>query len=200
MSPRRAHPRRTESHELVAAEVLDRHSRATGWTLSFPIPIELIIDRTFDVRIEWDEIPEEPGEWILGALQPKARKIVLNDRHEDLLEGVIGPANFTLAHELGHWLYDADDPNQGQLFDPYDETIFCRRLQNEDPGQIREVNANKFASALLMPAALVRAALTDPIPSRSALRSLAQSWGVSQQALRIRLETLELDWFLPDGV
>lgn len=199
MSPQRAHPRRTESHELVAAEVLERHARATGWTLSFPIPIELIIDKTFDVRIEWDEIPEEPGEWILGALQPKARKIVLNDRHEDLLEGVIGPANFTLAHELGHWLYDADDPNQGQLFDPYDETIFCRRFQNEDPGQIREVNANKFASALLMPAALVRAAVTDPIPSRSALRALAQFWGVSQQALRIRLETLELDWAAPDA-
>jgi hypothetical protein len=136
VSPRRAYPRRNESHEGAAADVLDRHRQMAGWAPSLPIPVELIIDATFDVRISWDDIAERPGEWILGALHPKSRSIVLNDRHEDLLIDVVGPLNFTLAHELGHWLYDADDPNQEQLFDP-DQPVFCRRLQGDDPGPPR---------------------------------------------------------------
>jgi Zn-dependent peptidase ImmA (M78 family) len=199
VSPRRAYPRRNESHEGAAADVLDRHRQMAGWAPSLPIPVELIIDATFDVRISWDDIAERPGEWILGALHPKSRSIVLNDRHEDLLIDVVGPLNFTLAHELGHWLYDADDPNQEQLFDP-DQPVFCRRLQGDDPGQIREINANKFASALLIPAHHVRAAVSGPLPSVSAFNSLAQSWGVSRRALRIRFETLELDSYLPGGL
>jgi Zn-dependent peptidase ImmA (M78 family) len=118
-----------------------------------------------------------------------------------MLSDVIGPLRFTLAHELGHWLYDAD--RESTLFD---HPVFCRRLAPSDPRHVREVNANKLAAALLLPSDLVRAAvgrsraLVGPparLPSASQLNALARKWGVSRQALRIRLEELGLGWFLP---
>ena len=122
---------------------------------------------------------------------------MLNEAHLGLFDSVIGPERFTLAHELGHWIYDADNPDQGNLFsDPDAMPVFCRRpgRSESDP---REVNANKFAAGLLLPEALVRAAITEHFVSWSAVSAAASQWGVSRQALCIRLGDLNLDGFLP---
>jgi Zn-dependent peptidase ImmA (M78 family) len=55
---------------------------------------------------------------------------------------------------------------------------------------LREVNANKLASHLLLPDHLVLEVPTDAIINN--LREQAAEWGVSQQTLRIRLETMGL--------
>ena len=55
----------------------------------------------------------------------------------------------------------------------------------------REFNANKFASHLLMPRGLIAEAMLSP--KRPPLRRCARDWGVSKQALRIRLEGLGWD-------
>lgn len=201
MSPRQVHPFRARHHEEKSAEVLARYQRASGDRVSLPVPVDLIIETVYDLRIESKVIPEEPGERILGVLQPAARTIFLNQRHEDLFTAVVGPEQFTLGHELGHWIYDADDPAQGRLFDPAASPVFCRHLANNAPqeaAQLREVNANKFASALLMPEHLIRIAIAEPFVSRLALSQTAASWGVSAQALTIRLETLKMEWCLPN--
>lgn len=125
----------------------------------------------------------------------------MNERHIDLFDQWVGPEAFTLAHELGHWEYDAVDPNQGQLFDARGEKVFCRR---PDPGaaiggdsDLREVNANKFAACLVLPEALVRAGVSSPFRSWADLARTAAAWGVSRTTLRIRLETLGLGKQLP---
>ena len=61
----------------------------------------------YRISIEWHELEEPAGASILGALDPGAGTIALNSRHERLLSEVLGPYEFTLGHELGHWLFDA---------------------------------------------------------------------------------------------
>jgi len=196
-----AYPRSNASHEATANRVLETHARSSGWTRSLPVPIEAIVQDTYAMLVHWGAVAEAPHERILGVLQPKAGMIVLNERHQDLLSDVVGPRRFTLAHELGHWIYDAD--RDSTLFD---HPVYCRRLADDDPRQVREVNANRLAAALLLPADLVRAAFGRPRsgparPSRvstvAELNARARTWGVSRQTLRIRLESLGLGWCLP---
>lgn len=186
---RRTFPRRREAHELIASEVIRRHASTSGWIPSLPVPIEMIIEQTYGLRIETRTIDEPAGVTILGALYQDDGVIALNERHTDFFERVIGPYEFTLAHELGHWLYDAD-PGQGALFGAEAER-FC--YHRESPGldkttQIREMNANKVGAAILLPADLVRA--VDEEKLIAGLRSFARQWGVSVQALEIRLGEL----------
>jgi hypothetical protein len=184
-----------EHHRLVAGEVLERHRRSCGKPIELPVPIELIIEGTYGLEIVWDPIDEPADTMILGALFPREKRIVLNDRHIDMFEGCIGPERFTLAHELAHWIYDADDPNQLTLdFERASSEQFCYHRESQglsDNMRIREINANKFASHLLLPEFLVRAADLDA--ALADIRGTATRWGVSQQALRIRLDALGLN-------
>lgn len=198
MSPRKVFPRSSQSHERAAGDVLTRFAVSDGWTPSLPVPIERIVDSRFNLSILWDVLEEPAGEMILGVLQPQERRIVLNERHAPLFDSVIGPERFTLAHELGHWIYDADDPDQVSLFDEPDGagTVFCRGW-SPAKADLREVNANKFAGTLLLPTALVRVALTQPLPSWAAVEQIAADWGVSKETLTIRLRDLGMRDFLP---
>jgi Zn-dependent peptidase ImmA (M78 family) len=191
----RTFPRPDRIHAQVTGEVLRKHASLTGTPIALPVPIEQIVELSFQLDVLRDEIAEPPGSMILGALSPASRTIVLNERHEDLFESVIGPENFTLAHELAHWIYDADDPAQLSLDleqgTPVDQFCYHRESPGlDDDLRIREVNANKFASHLLLPESLVRAADLDAVLRD--LRGTARRWGVSQQCLRIRLEGLDV--------
>ncbi len=162
--------------------------------MELPVPIELIIEQTYGLEILWDTIPEPSGVTILGALAPHDRRIVLNVEHQHVFERWIGPERFTLAHELAHWVYDADNPDQLTLdFDAGGSEQFC--YHRESPGlsedlRIREVNANKLAAHLLLPEHLVRAADIDEVLGD--FRAAAVRWQVSQTALRVRLSDLGL--------
>lgn len=186
-------PRSAERHELAAAEVLRRHASRTSRPIELPVPVELIIEQTFELAVEYAPLDEEPGMKILGALKPSDRCIILNETHSELFGDVIGPERFTLGHELGHWVYDAENPDQLTLdFDAADPgPVFCYHRENpglDEQTEIREVNANGFASALLMPAELVRkVAIPESVDDR---RRLAHQWGVSYQAFGIRLDKL----------
>lgn len=192
--PRRTFPRSEDHHRTVAREVLEKHARRSGTPIELPVPIELIIEQTYELQVLWDELSEPPGTIILGALFPAERRIVLNERHADTFDRWIGPERFTLAHELAHWVYDADDPNQ-LSFDLTSASSeqYCYQRQSPDLAEdlrIREINANKLAAHLLLPEHLVR-----DLPVATILadfRRQAAEWGVSQQTLRIRLETMGL--------
>lgn len=178
---------RLEQHAQV---VLSRYAQKTGWTPSLPVPIEQIIELVYDLTISWEPIDEQPGEKILGMLTPATKTIVMNDVHADGILGAIGPTNFTLAHELGHWLFDADDPNQGELFDIAGEPVFCRGSDVEDQAaRNRERNADRFAAVLLLPGGLIDVGELDFLDS-SELGHQAREWGVSRQTLEIRIEEL----------
>ena len=176
--------------------MLARHVRAIGAPVLLPVPIELIVEQTFGLEILWEEIEEPPDTIILGALAPRDRRIVLNSRHEALFEQWIGPERFTLAHELAHWIYDADDPDQPAFDLDLPELAaeqYC--YHRESPGlsenlRIREMNANKLAAHLLLPEDLVRRANVDEVLGDIA--GTARQWQVSRTTLRIRLQDLGL--------
>ena len=175
---------------VVADDVLARFASEFGWCRAMPIPIEQIVERMYEISIEWHELEELPGASVLGALDSVSKTVVLNLRHEQMFSDVLGPYEFTLAHELGHWLFDADDPRQLNLLDG-PTGRFCHSRTSpamSQQQQHRETNANRFAAELLMPADLVRQVDADDLVGR--LREYAQEWGVSRTALCIRLETL----------
>ncbi len=192
--PRRTFPRSEDHHRLVAREILERHAVKSGTPVTLPVPIELIVEMTYELQVLWQELTEPPETVILGALFPAERRIVLNERHADTFDRWIGPERFTLAHELAHWVYDADDPNQ-LSFDltsaRSEQYCYHRKAPHlAENLRIREVNANKLAAHLLLPDHLVREVSIDLIVSD--FRRRAADWGVSQQTLRIRLETMGL--------
>ena len=190
---RKTYPRSADRHEITAATILRRHVQRSGQAISLPVPIEMIVEQTYELTVVYDTINEREGEMILGALDPAQRTIIMNESHQDLFDEVIGPDRFTLAHELAHWVYDADDPNQMKFEFPTNDhgRVFCRdrnAIGVSDIDRIREINANKLAAALLLPSSLViqeRSRITD-------LRATARSWGVSQETLSIRLDELGL--------
>jgi Zn-dependent peptidase ImmA (M78 family) len=188
---RDTYPRSADRHEKVATGILLRHSQITGNTPTLPTPIEMIIEQTYGLEVVYEFIDEPGDSMIVGALVPQNRRIILNTAHEDLLGEVIGPERFTLGHELAHWVYDAENPDQMALDIDEQSQIFCydRKSQGlSETSRIREINANKLAAALLLPESLVRGA--DIEPTDAEIRRLAHEWGVSGQTLTIRLNEL----------
>lgn len=192
--PRKTFPRSQDHHRLISGEVLAKHARATGCDIALPVPIEQIIEATYGLEIVWEVLDEPPDSTILGALVPSEKRILINERHADMFERWIGPERFTLAHELAHWVYDADDPDQLALdLEATSQPQFCYHRESpklSDDLRVREVNANKLAAHLLLPENLVRRANTDQVLDN--FRQTAAAWGVSQQTLRIRLQDLGL--------
>ena len=192
--PRRTYPRPDYQHALTASRVLRRHASRVGTLVTLPIPIELIIEQTYELEILSEDIDEPPGFIVLGALAPRDRRIVLNSRHEALFEQYLGPERFTLAHELAHWIYDADNPDQLAL-DLGEQPAERYCYHRESPGlsedlRIRELNANKLAAHLLLPEDLVRR--TDIGEVLRDIPGTANRWKVSITTLRIRLRELGL--------
>lgn len=86
---------------------------------------------------------------------------------------------FTIAHEIGHHVHgDLDAPR---------DTSEQFSAKSRDP---REIAANRFAAALLMPAAVVKQAVYGD--GNTDLRDLAKKFGVSTAAMEFRLKALGL--------
>ncbi|MFL9873836.1 ImmA/IrrE family metallo-endopeptidase [Paraburkholderia megapolitana] len=97
---------------------------------------------------------------------------------------------FTIAHELGHFLLQ----HKGEMF--VDGTVLRRDENSSRATDPQEIEANRFAAALLMPAEWVYAKLTEnrkqsPNGSVEEVTSaLASQFDVSSQAMSIRLANL----------
>ncbi|MDR7409713.1 MAG: ImmA/IrrE family metallo-endopeptidase [Armatimonadota bacterium] len=151
-----------------------------------------------------------PGVPPLVQVNAALTRAALDDPHPP--PGSRGRWRATLAHEAGHVLLHRalvePDPSQTSLFDPPDRLFRClqREVAFGGGSDWREVQANRFMAALLMPksvfvAAVVRAKrqegllLTDPVGTGSVervARTLARWFDVSRQAARIRLLELGL--------
>lgn len=87
---------------------------------------------------------------------------------------------FTVAHEVGHLVLGHLSDGSGELIDD------AERLRS-GVWNIEERNANAYAAELLMPLDLLRQALRAGIRS---VKDLSILFGVSEEAMRIRLVTL----------
>jgi Zn-dependent peptidase ImmA (M78 family) len=148
-------------------KVIEKHWDKT------PVRIdEMIID--FGLRLEREPLDDQ----VSGFIERQADgsyKIVVNSVHPQTRQ------RFTAAHELGHYIYHRDLLGDGVG----DNRAYRAEGTGRTNAKIQpkhERQANSFAANVLMP----RHRLTDNIHDQQT-SDLAKKFGVSQDAMRIRL-------------
>lgn len=142
-------------------------------TNSFQVPVNLKdVALFFNVKVHYFHLPER----IAGVKLPfrdGSYVIILNSRHS------IRKRRYTLAHELGHI-------ELGHF--PSDVDIITNEHHKETDRQDRE--AEIFAAELLMPETHVRKSVN--VENKHSLEELCKLYGVSKQAMQIRLDELNI--------
>lgn len=183
--------------ETRAARMLRRYGRETGQQVTPPVDVSLIGEMLCDLRWEYDLIEEE-GEATLAALYPESQVVTLNELFADRFEEVSGFDRFTKGHEIGHWILHVDDPERGSP--PLDEgadgeRVFCR----DGSADWTERQADWFAAGLLMPEPAIRkAAARYERMSWSTITELSEDFNVSKEAMKVRLQRLNLAYIEDD--
>lgn len=182
---------KNEVIEDVTAQRLREYEAKRHVTLTFPIPIEEVVEQVLGLDFDWDVIDERPGEQILGGLDAVNRKILLNEKHADLFEKTPGLLRSTIGHEAGHYDIDIDRASllhptlpgldskpsiakrHASKTDKVIEVLFLRAAtdprayklykQITEGQDAPEVRSavDRYQSALLMPAWLVRDAASQ---------------------------------------
>lgn len=134
------------------------------------LDVEKLITFIPDVQLEYTDFDST----LSGSLSKKDSYwlIRVNKLHSKTRQ------RFTIAHELGHFVYHKDDEQE------FVDTTFFRGLTADN----LEYTANRFASELLMPEEEVRQ-LIDKENVRS-IAELANRFGVSSSAMLYRVKEL----------
>jgi len=105
-----------------------------------------------------------------------------------------GRQRFTLAHELGHYVYDILTDGD-QVIQDTPETLYRNNQRHT-----REYRANDFAGMLLMPkfsiieeaTNLIEASPQQSLPTIKVIEKLAEIFEVSKPAMLVRLKKLNI--------
>ena len=175
---------RGDAYAAAVTAVIDRFAERFGGARE-PVPVEDIADSLYGLRVV-----EAEGMTCSGMLVPARRMIFLNAEE---CRAAPRRRRFTIAHELGHLVLHSSGSNAA--------TVFCRHVRPADTAtsDAIEREANHFAAELLMPDALMRAAVasgqTDPDGDRRPLRGLGPRSRVAAlqpRALRASARSREL--------
>ena len=152
--------------EARAQRLIDDYEDHIGRRIRTPIPVESIAEHFLGYQIDITEegLFEDPR--YLGGIVFDENVIRVNasvESHE-------GRYNFTIAHEIGHHVLHREHYLAERS--ATDSEIMCREVSAKP---LVEQQADQFASALLMPADLVR---------RAAEQVVIPSSGMSVRALR----------------
>jgi Zn-dependent peptidase ImmA (M78 family) len=151
--------------------------------LRVPVDVELVAHR-LKLRTEAASL----GENVSGLLVvEKGHGVIGYNTTQALVR-----QRFTIAHEIGHFvLHRHDDPSA--LFIDTHYIVYRRDAQSSTGEDRREIEANRFAAALLMPATLLQTEIQKkPLDfgDEEMLTDLASKFQVSTQAMSIRLSNL----------
>lgn len=185
--------------EEITQQILQDYGFPLYSTDIKPVPIDELIEFHFELDILWENIDHlDSQDLVMAAIIPTKRQIVLNETCKDMFAEKMGTMNFTLAHELGHWvlhtgIYDGINLRSRTPF-------YCRSF-NKKP--MIEIQADLFAGCLLMPRPIITK-LVKQLRWRGSiylrqLYELADLFQVSISALKVRLEQLELLYIHSDG-
>lgn len=176
---------RTESIENDALGFLRRAD-------ALSVPIDLVKARLLEVSVHHETLEDE----VSGVLLIKGpeRHILVNQAHHPNRQ------RFSIAHELGHLVLHHKDGDR--LFVDTHIKLYQRvgapssKVYTE-PGSAttpqEEREANQFASALLMPAPLLKQAAKErDLWDELDVSALASMFAVSEQAMAIRLQQLQV--------
>ncbi|MCL4742826.1 MAG: ImmA/IrrE family metallo-endopeptidase [Phycisphaerales bacterium] len=212
------HDRVIEEHAQL---LLNEWAEANPAITAPPVPIEGILELHLELDFELGDLQTELGHPdVLGGIWFGIRTIKVDQSLDPNVDpSMLGRFRFTLAHEIGHWRLHRqhlmEDPGARSLFQADCEPAFVCR---QSAGPREEIQANMFASCLLMPRSLVYDAwgrwrgsddpaiigelptdglrgAPDEVEERAMDRfckPLAAQFEVSAQAMRYRLQKLEL--------
>lgn len=179
----------------ITTLILDKTGYPLQWNGSIQaVPIEDIIEIDFGIEWKWGDINHASDGFVMAALYPKNREIILNISCKDLFKEKFGTKLFSLAHELGHWVLHAEDITgiQTSLFE--DDVFYCRSTQEKSP---IEYQADLFAGCLLMPEEIISPLVQELLNAKTEiswkqLYSIANDFQVSISALTTRVQQLKL--------
>jgi hypothetical protein len=212
---------RNEQIEQIAERRLQEFERKLERPLSLPIDIELFGELVLELSILWDQIEELPGEEVLAGLRVPDRLIVMNEGRKQEMEAKPGRRRLTQGHEMGHWdlFVDKSKLDHPTLFEAAAPSMFAYRTSTggsqvqimktllgceEGRDLLRQINSradapdearsvNRYAAAILMPRSMIidEAKKIDRTQWPNLYR-LAERFGVTISALRVRLEQFNL--------
>jgi Zn-dependent peptidase ImmA (M78 family) len=149
------------------------------------VPVDVAaIARSYNIDVRHRAL-EDSVSGMLLIKDGQAAIVGLNSSHHSNRQ------RFTLAHELGHLLMHGD--NTKVFVDG--SQLFFRDEASSEGTRTQEIEANAFASALLMPESALRRLVGDrpvDIHDEALMRRLAERFEVSVHALTIRLTRLGL--------
>lgn len=162
--------------EAMTQALLDE-SRVT----EAPVPV-LQIAKAKDARIYVDSLEGDLSGFLF---RDKTQAVIgVNTSHSSTRQ------HFTIAHELGHLLLH----DQEQLHVDHEFRVRLRSEVSSQGTDESEQEANFFAASLLMPREFIKKDLENEVYvdllDDNFLHSLSRKYGVSPQALAIRLKTL----------
>jgi len=207
--------------ERDAQLLLDEWAEGHPAVAEPPVPIEDILELHLELTFLVVDLQADLGHPdVLGGIWFGDRTIKVDQSLDpSVTPKMLGRYRFTLAHEVGHWRLHRqhlmDDPSAKSLFDADCEPAFVQRSSANPP---EEIQANMFASCILMPRDMVYEAWSQwrdsdmpvaiadlPVGDYHAdrqaneemamdqfCRPLADRFEVSAQAMRYRLQNLGL--------
>jgi hypothetical protein len=164
--------------EKDAQALVTDYARARGILIEAPIPIDDIIEKHLKIGIEFDDthrlfgVPRSNfgGDAdILGAIFFGQKRIVIDECLDpDANPNKEGRYRFTAAHEVGHWrlhrgLFGVNPAQASLLEEEATPAVICRSSQAKSR---IELQADLYASCLLMPRSLIFAAWDSTFPDR----------------------------------
>jgi len=169
---------RVEEIEKKAFQLLKEHDH-----LNAPINIKSIIKK-LGIKLS----PYDLGEDVSGVLViDKGNYKIGYNSTESLVR-----QRFTLAHEVGHFILHCEDKEEG-LFVDNTKYMFRKGSPNSKEYK-REMQANQFAAALLMPEQLIQKYIGDwknrSSTDHELIKELAKKFKVSEIAMTFRLNNL----------
>jgi Zn-dependent peptidase ImmA (M78 family) len=150
-----------------------------------PVSVDAVA-RSLGARLSFDPFEESDISGFVARRPGMPPVIGVNSAHPMTRQ------RFTIAHEIGHLVMHVGQP----LI--VDKLVRVNLRRAALPSTSVEIEANRFAAALLMPEALLRreferlASKRQPVHVDALIDSLAKSFAVSSQAMRIRLNELDL--------
>jgi len=143
----------------------------TKYKIYQPPVVAAIIAEQEGLKVKITLLKSEYRQTIAGLIDPTSRTIIVN------AEDPVSRRNFTVAHELGHFVleHDIESPAYRILYRNSEKQINKDSIEQE---------ADAFAANLLVPLSMLRECLeTYPFATN---QQLAQFFGVSMEVIKWR--------------
>lgn len=175
------------SIEQRASDDLAAFVRKRGKPIRWPVFAEEIASELWDTSLRHSSSLTTPdGEVALARFDPNSNTITLNTG----VTGVPGRTAYSIAHEVGHISL------HGFLASVRGFGLtWCHEVSVGMNGRVVERQADQYAAALLMPKTVMIEKIEE-LAGQTRLnlemhgRKLAEHFGVSRQALEVRLNTM----------